>query len=47
MFGIVLDLPGGAKADFNELQYISALHQAGKSIRKEGTVVGEDISYCL
>ena len=32
--------PCGAFADVKELEYISALHQSGKQLRKDGSIHG-------
>jgi hypothetical protein len=34
------DLPCGSAADVAELEYISALHQTGESVRLDGSVKG-------
>lgn len=39
--------PAGAKADLHELEYISALHQTGKELRKDGSIKADDISKFL
>ena len=39
--------PKGATADLREIEYISALHQTGETLRKDGTINAADISLFL
>jgi len=39
--------PVGAKADLEELLYVSALHQTSFNTRQHGTVLAEDIKHYL
>ncbi len=44
---IIFDRPIGAQADIKELEYISALHQSGSSLRADGSIRDEDIKAYL
>ena len=35
--------PCGSFADVKELEYISALHQTGKQLRKDGSIHGKNV----
>jgi hypothetical protein len=39
--------PVGSTADLREIEYISALHQTGKELRKDGTITSADIKMFL
>ena len=39
--------PVGATADLRELEYISALHQTGKTLRRDGSIKTDDIAKFL
>ncbi|KAL7521007.1 hypothetical protein ACHAWX_005701 [Stephanocyclus meneghinianus] len=39
--------PKGSTADLREIEYISALHQTGPALRKDGSIRAEDISLFL
>jgi hypothetical protein len=40
MSGLQFKCPVGAQADLKELEYISAIHQTAKFIRKDGSITG-------
>jgi hypothetical protein len=42
-----MSIHGGAAADVSELEYISALHQTGPTLRKNGTVSATDVQRFL
>jgi hypothetical protein len=38
---IIFQKPIGAHADLRELEYVSALHQTGATLRRDGSVTGK------
>lgn len=38
---IIFEKPIGAHADLRELEYVSALHQTGAKLRRDGSVTGK------
>lgn len=44
---LVFNYPIGSKADLEELLYISAIHQSSPQIRKDATIISDDIKHYL
>mmetsp|Transcript_15838 Transcript_15838/g.22648 ORF Transcript_15838/g.22648 Transcript_15838/m.22648 type:complete len:1024 (-) Transcript_15838:164-3235(-) len=44
MFGLELELVNNSVCDLRELEYVAALHQTGRLLRKDGSIFDKDIS---
>lgn len=43
MFGLELELVNNSVSDLRELEYVAALHQTGRLLRKDGSIFGKSM----
>jgi hypothetical protein len=43
MFGLEFELVHNSVSDLRELEYVAALHQTGRTLRKDGSIYGKSL----